>query len=183
MLERISRHDHKLIVIHGQSGVGKSSILQAGLIPVLEQELIDTRDVFVVLQRVYVDWISELIKKISVNLGSLNSTEEFFYRLENNHKSNLLTVIIFDQFEEFFFTHQEPKDKQEFCQFLQKCLNIDSVKIILSLRSDYIHHLLDFNRLGNLEVINCDILSKNILYYLGNFEPPQAKLVLSLIHI
>jgi hypothetical protein len=62
LLERISRPDHKLIVIHGESGVGKSSILQAGLVPSLEAKSIDTRDVVVVLQRVYVNWISELGK-------------------------------------------------------------------------------------------------------------------------
>ena len=62
LLERISRLDYKLIVIHGESGVGKSSILQAGLVPSLEAKSIDTRDVVVVLQRVYVNWISELGK-------------------------------------------------------------------------------------------------------------------------
>ncbi|MGD1702437.1 hypothetical protein ACP6PM_21855, partial [Dapis sp. BLCC M229] len=188
LLERISRLDYKLIVIHGQSGVGKSSILQAGLIPVLEQKSIDSRDVVVVLQRVYVHWISGLGKRLAeqlpktqdlaVNLESLSSTEGIFAQLENNHKSNLLTVIIFDQFEEFFFENSEPRDKLEFAQFLQKCLNIDSVKIVLSLRSDYIHYLLEFNRLGNLEAINNDILKKDILYYLGNFSQSQAKLVI-----
>lgn len=34
LVERIGRPDHKLTLIHGQSGVGKSSILQAGLIPI-----------------------------------------------------------------------------------------------------------------------------------------------------
>ncbi|MEM1172287.1 MAG: tetratricopeptide repeat protein, partial [Cyanobacteria bacterium P01_H01_bin.35] len=188
LLERISRPEYKLIVIHGQSGVGKSSILQAGLIPALEQKLIDNRNVVVVLQRVYVNWISGLGKRLAeqlpktqdlaVNSDSLSSTEGIFAQLDNNDKSNLLTVIIFDQFEEFFFENREPRDKLEFAQFLQKCLNIDSVKIVLSLREDYIHYLLELNRLANLEVINYDILSKNILYYLGNFRPSRAKLVI-----
>ncbi|WP_246844252.1 tetratricopeptide repeat protein [Hydrocoleum sp. CS-953] len=161
LLERISRPEYKLIVIHGQSGVGKSSILQAGLIPVLEQKLIDNRDAVVVLQRVYVHWISELgqrlaeqlqiTQNLAVNSESLSSAEAIFSQLENNDKFNLLTIIIFDQFEEFFFENSEQRDKLEFAQFLQKCLNIDYVKIVLSLRSDYIHYLLEFNRLGNLE--------------------------------
>ncbi|MGD1714331.1 hypothetical protein [Dapis sp. BLCC M172] len=152
LVERISRPDYKLIVIHGQSGVGKSSILQAGLIPILEKKSIDTRDAVVVLQRVYVHWISELgqrlakqlqiTQNLAVNSESLSSAEAIFSQLENNDKSNILTIIIFDQFEEFFFENSEPRDKLEFAQFLQKCLNIDSVKIILSLRSDYIHYLL-----------------------------------------
>lgn len=52
------------------------------------------------------------------------------------------------------------------------------MKIVLSLREDYIHYLLEFNRLGNLEMISDDILNKNILYYLGNFSQKQAKLVI-----
>jgi ATP-dependent Clp protease ATP-binding subunit ClpA len=60
LVERIGRNDHKLTVIQGQSGVGKSSILQAGLIPALKQKAIGTRDVLPVLQQVYPDWIREL---------------------------------------------------------------------------------------------------------------------------
>ncbi|MDE5084163.1 MAG: ATP-binding protein, partial [Trichodesmium sp. St18_bin1] len=190
LLERISRPDHKLIVIYGESGVGKSSILQAGLVPSLEAKSIDTRDVVVVLQRIYVNWISELgknlaeklqiIANLTVNSESLNSPEAIFAQLKNNgdDKFNLLTVIIFDQFEEFFFANMERKDKRLFAEFLQKCLEIPFVKIVLSLREDYIQYLLELNRLGNLDAINNDILSKNILYFLGNFSPDKAKLVI-----
>ncbi|NEQ36876.1 MAG: hypothetical protein F6K40_11540 [Okeania sp. SIO3I5] len=189
LLERISRPDYKLIIMHGQSGVGKSSILQAGLIPALEQKKsIDTRDIVVVLQQVYVNWISKLgelladklqkNQKLAVSSENLNSTEGIFAQLQNNNESNLVTVIILDQFEEFFFANSEPKDKLEFAQFLQNCLEIPFVKIVLSLREDYIHNFLEFKRFGDLEVINKDILSKNILYDLGNFSQSQAKSVI-----
>ncbi|NEQ36963.1 MAG: hypothetical protein F6K40_12050 [Okeania sp. SIO3I5] len=188
LLERIGRPDYKLIVIHGQSGVGKSSILHAGLIPTLEGKSIDTRDLIVVVQRVYVNWISELGKflekklqttaNLTVNSENLNSAEAIFERLKNNAESNLLTVIIFDQFEEFFFANMEAKQKQAFAYFLQECLKISFVKIVLSLRSDYIHYLLEFQELSNLEPINNDILGKNILYCLGNFSQLQAKSVI-----
>ncbi|NEP78611.1 MAG: hypothetical protein F6K39_10735 [Okeania sp. SIO3B3] len=188
LLERISRPDYKLIVIHGQSGVGKSSILQAGLIPALEKKSIDTRNVVVVLQQVYIHWISELgeslakklktIPQLAVNSQMLNSTEAIFSQLRNNAELNLLTVILFDQFEEFFFANSEPRQKREFAQFLQECLEIPFVKIVLSLRSDYIHYLLEFNYLANLETINKDILSKNIRYELRNFSQNQAQSVI-----
>ncbi|GGA31293.1 AAA family ATPase [Okeania sp. KiyG1] len=188
LLKRLRDNQRKLIVVYGQSGVGKSSMLQAGLIPALEQKLIDTRHVVLVLQRVYVEWVSRLgknlaeqlqkTKKLAVNSDTLNSTEAILAQLQNNDKLNLPTVIIFDQFEEFFFENTEPGKKREFAQFLQDCLNIHLTKIILSLREDYIHHLLEFNRLGDLEVINNDILSKDILYYLGNFSQEQGKSVI-----
>ncbi|ERT06925.1 TPR repeat family protein [Lyngbya aestuarii BL J] len=188
LVERISRPDYKLIVIHGQSGVGKSSILQAGLIPTLEKKSIDTRDVVVVLQRVYVNWISVLgeglaeqlksFQKLDLNSEPLNSKEAIFGQLKKNDELNLVTVIILDQFEEFFFANPEPKNRREFAEFLQECLNIQFLNIILSLREDYIHYLLEFNRLGNLEAINNHILDKKILYYLGNFSREQADSVI-----
>jgi tetratricopeptide (TPR) repeat protein len=58
--ERLSSNEHKLIVIHGQSGVGKSSILQAGLIPTLHQQAIGERDVLPVLLRAYKNWVGAL---------------------------------------------------------------------------------------------------------------------------
>ena len=188
LLERLSQPQHKLIVLYGESGVGKSSTLQAGLIPVLEKKSIDTRDVVVVLQRVYVNWICQLgkglakqletTKNLAVNSEKLTSIEGIFAQLKKNEQLNLLTVIIFDQFEEFFFVNRELQDRREFAQFLQNCLEIPFVTIILSLRKDYIHYLLDFSRWANLEVINENILDKNILYYLGNLRPSQAKIVI-----
>ncbi|NEQ08266.1 MAG: hypothetical protein F6K37_20630 [Moorea sp. SIO4E2] len=53
LLERIGRKDHKLTVICGSSGVGKSFLLQSGLIPRLQQEIIGARDVEPVLLTVY----------------------------------------------------------------------------------------------------------------------------------
>ena len=184
----MSRPDYKLIVIHGKSGVGKTSILQAGLIPVLKEKLIGIFDVVVVLQRVYVNWISELgkilarqlqiTKKLAVNSDSLSSTERIFVQLGNNDKLNIMTVIIFDQFEKFFFVNRELRNKLEFAQFLQKCLDIDSVKIVISLREDYVHYLSEFNLFDNVELIHNDILSEKNLYHFGNFTPEQAESVI-----
>jgi tetratricopeptide (TPR) repeat protein len=60
LIERINRNDHKLTVIHGQSGVGKSSIIEAGLVPTLRQHPIGERDALPVVMRVYTDWVGTL---------------------------------------------------------------------------------------------------------------------------
>lgn len=186
LLERMGRIDRKLTVIYGQSGVGKSSIVQAGLIPALKQKTIGTRNVLPVLVRVYTDWIqgtgrglAEIFEITGIKLSApLDSTAALLKQLRKNSDHNLLTVLIFDQFEEFFFVCTELAQRRPFYEFLRECLDIPYVKFILSLREDYLHHLLEWNRLMSLEVINNNILDKNILYYLGNFTPEEAKSVI-----
>ncbi|MEO1375101.1 MAG: ATP-binding protein, partial [Cyanobacteria bacterium J06635_10] len=88
---------------------------------------------------------------------------------------NLRIVLIFDQFEEFFFVYDSAIQRRQFFEFIGDCLNILSVKVILSLREDYLHYLLECNRLSSMNIINNDILSKNILYKLDNFASSDAK--------
>jgi WD40 repeat protein len=184
--ERLSSTEHKLIVIHGQSGVGKSSILQAGLIPALHQQAIGERDTLPILLRVYTDWVGTLGKGLAEAFEEvrgnplpvlMDSTEAILEQLRKNADRNLLTVLIFDQFEEFFFVYTDQKIRQPFYDFLRLCLDIPFVKVIFSLREDYLHYLLECDRLLNLTVINNNILDKNIRYYLGNFSPNDATVV------
>uniref|UniRef100_A0A8J6ZUS6 Novel STAND NTPase 1 domain-containing protein n=1 Tax=Desmonostoc muscorum LEGE 12446 TaxID=1828758 RepID=A0A8J6ZUS6_DESMC len=184
--QRISGTEHKLTVIHGQSGVGKSSILQGGLIPALQQQAIGERDALPILLRVYTDWVGMLGQslarvfeevrgnKLSVNLDSSAAILE---QLRKNADRNLLTVLMFDQFEEFFFVYVDQSQRRVFYEFLRVCLDIPFLKIVLSLREDYLHYLLELDRLFDLSVINNNILDKNIRYYLGNFSPADAKAV------
>ena len=187
LLERISGTEHKLIVIHGQSGVGKSSILQAGLIPTLRQQAIGERDALPVLLRTYTNWVEMLGKslveafdKVRENKLSiqLDSTTAILDHLRKNAERNLLTVLIFDQFEEFFFVYTNQVTRQTFYEFLRVCLDIPFVKIILSLREDYLHYLLECERLSYIPTINNDILTKKNRYYLANFSLQEAKNVI-----
>ncbi|OUL27315.1 hypothetical protein BV378_11885 [Nostoc sp. RF31YmG] len=181
--ERISRSDRKLIVIHGQSGVGKSSMVNKELLPALEDPISQYKTLPVV-QKFYTNWVKELSSALSDALekkgmslpATLNSVEDIITELRDHKNRNLLTVLIFDQFEEFFFVCTEPAQRRPFYEFLHTSLNIPCVKIILLLREDYLHYLLEWERLTNLDIINNDILSKNIRYSLKEFSPEDAKL-------
>ncbi|MGM3308750.1 eIF2A-related protein [Anabaena sp. WFMT] len=183
---RIAGNEHKLTVIHGQSGVGKSSILQGGLIPALQQEPIGEREALPILLRVYTNWLEILGESLKSNISNvgtihelpLHSTDAIIQQLRKNENRNLLTVLIFDQFEEFFFVYSEQKQRRQFYDFLRVSLDIPFVKIVLSLREDYLHYLLELDRLVDLTVTNNNILDKNIRYYLGNFSPADAKAVI-----
>nr|WP_313954524.1 hypothetical protein [Aulosira sp. FACHB-615] len=86
-------------------------------------------------------------------------------------------MLIFDQFEEFFFD-TEPKERRQFFEFLGECLNVLSAKVVLSLRVDYLHYLLECNDLSSMKIIANDILSRNVLYKLGNFSPENTKSII-----
>ncbi|NET05063.1 MAG: hypothetical protein F6K16_10120 [Symploca sp. SIO2B6] len=205
LIERLGRSDHKLTIIHGPSGVGKSSILQAGLIPTLKHKSIGTRDVLPILQRVYTYWVEELGQRLAASVDAMRlnrccqpifkvweahykrreinagekETEVILEQLKANAEQNLLTVLIFDQFEEFVFIYKEPSSRSYFYNFLRLCLDIPYVKVILSLRQDYLYYLLECNnRIVNFDVINNNILDKDILYALDNFLPEAASSVI-----
>ena len=186
--QRIGDTQHRLTVLYGPSGVGKSSVVEAGLIPTLRQTTIGPCDVVPVLLSVYTSWVQELGKALTAALGALSisaklatdckSPEAILEQLRHNEQHHLLTVLILDQFEEFFFIYKTPAKRKRFFEFLRTCLNIPFVKVVLSIREDYLHYLLEGSRRVQLDVINDNILDKDILYYIGNFSPQDAKSII-----
>ncbi|MCT7972330.1 nSTAND1 domain-containing NTPase [Laspinema olomoucense] len=206
LLERMTRADKKLTILYGDSGVGKSSLVNAGFVPALVGRAIGDRLALPVVLRSYTDWVATLSKRLHEticqtlgiplepamewaeldgnlepakslnpqNSDDLGEPESALSMLRANVNRNLLTVIVFDQFEEFFFVHKTQESRQEFYRFLQICLDIPFVKVILSLRTDFLHYLLDCERLCYLDAINNDILSKEIRYQLSDFSAVQA---------
>jgi archaellum biogenesis ATPase FlaH len=160
LIERIGRFDRKLIVIHGESGVGKSSLVNAGLVPALKKKAIGTQDNLVIGIRLYTNWLEELEKVLAEALGekgrgdaekdmSKSPSSNILAKLQECELYNFRPVLIFDQFEEFFFVNDNLAHCQRFFEFLNDCLKILPLKVILSLRIDYLHYLLKFNRIRN----------------------------------
>ena len=108
----------------------------------------------------------------------LITANDILQQLRENADNHLITVLIFDQFEEFFFGYTDFHEKQAFDQFISNCLGISFVKVILTLREDYLHRLLDFRYLSSIEAINNNILDKNIRYQLNNFSPENARKII-----
>ncbi|MEQ9233647.1 nSTAND1 domain-containing NTPase [Coleofasciculus sp. E2-BRE-01] len=282
LIGRVARDDCKLTVIHGQSGVGKSSLMNAGLVPALGQKMVGEFDVLPIVLRVYTNWQEELAElllegisasisllpeqgrisagqtsppapflpeqgrisagqtsppapllqgeggKISrnppsnspinipsnsssdspINIPSNSSSDSsinppsnphsktskvtppslagkgagglglLLNQLRQNEQRHLMTVLIFDQFEEFFFVCTDTAARLPFFEFLSDCLNIPYLKIILSLREDYLHYLLECERLARIDIINNDILNKHNRYELGDFAPEDAEAII-----
>ena len=223
LITRIAKPSYKLIVLYGKSGVGKSSLVNAGLIPLLEHTSFEGRDVCAIALRVYTNWEEELEKALKIVsfqpplpleskaltpqpplplgegeqdsvLNSLSKNEVLLpspsgrgaggegliSKLREKEAQNKRLVLIFDQFEEFFFVYyNQPTERRRFFEFIGKLLNdsqnLSSLKVVLSLREDYLHYLLECNQIDSMAAIDQDILSKNVLYRVGNLKVEAAK--------
>ena len=199
LIARISRPDQKLTVIHGHSGVGKSSTVTAGLVPALQQRAIGDQIAIPVVLQVYTDWVQELGKALSDAIASTKpatirkaalsddilpypstpmTIDGILGLLRHNADNHIITVLIFDQVEEFFSACNNPTQIAEFDRFLCECINVAFVKVILTLREDYLHRLLEFKQLGETGLINGNILDRNIRYQLKNFSRQDATSVI-----
>ncbi|NEP11038.1 MAG: hypothetical protein F6K14_12655 [Symploca sp. SIO2C1] len=179
LLARIGNTKCKLTVIHGQSGVGKSSLIDAGLVPILKQQAIGQRDVKPIVIRVYTDWVRELVRllfngqeprEISLSAEPKQLVNSLQTKLQDNANRNLLTILIFDQFEESFFSVKSLAEQNILFDFLKICIDeLPHTKVILSLKEDYLHYLLKIERSINLQTTK-DILNKDVRYNLGNLS-------------
>jgi hypothetical protein len=194
LTQRLEQPRYPLVIIHGPSGVGKSSILFAGLVPALWRSFPEGRSTLPVLVKSYRDWPEAVNQALEVALAHQQgrvpdetillvppvSPQHLLERLQALVEAEFLQVVlVFDQFEEFFVEATDIAQRLEFYQFLTDCLNAPFVKVVLSLREDYLHYLLEIERGFDLDIINNDILTRDNRYYLGNFQVDDARLLIN----
>ncbi|MEM9087929.1 MAG: hypothetical protein AAGC93_04210 [Cyanobacteria bacterium P01_F01_bin.53] len=198
---RLAQPRYPLVVIHGQSGVGKSSTLSAGLVPKLNTLISEGRTTFPMLVTSYSNWSTKLHMALAQQHTEPWTNHPYTVGkrsgVENPQKSHspspralinqlkTLTqnkyqqvVLIFDQFEDFFYEHPVIEQRRDLYAFLRDCLDLSYVKVVLAIREDFLHYLLEWDRNADLSTIDNDILSKEIRYYLGNFRPKAAELLI-----
>ncbi|HEY9689440.1 MAG TPA: AAA family ATPase, partial [Coleofasciculaceae cyanobacterium] len=96
-------------------------------------------------------------------------------RLQQFSQQNFSIILIFDQFEELFFHWPTVSERQPFFEFLRDCLNVPYVKMIISMREDYLHFLLEWERATDLSIIDNNVLAQQVRYYVGDFSPTDAR--------
>lgn len=148
---------HRVLLLYAESGAGKSSLINAGIIPRLQQER------FEVLPSARVQGlIPEGIQHVAIaNLYAFNallswagqqadpsqlaqvSLAGFLQRREHVTDTDGLPsprFIIFDQFEELFTSYpQRWRDREGFFRQIQEALEADPLlRVIFSMREDYV---------------------------------------------
>ncbi len=141
--------NHSLLVLFGQSGVGKTSLLRAGVVPLL---LADGYDF--VYARALGDPLAA-IRQAVLTARQQTQTPELTGGPEalRQFLTDVLgadgkLVIMLDQFEELFTGSLSRQTQNQFWQQVGACLEMVAPKVhfILSLREDYLPHLAEASR-------------------------------------
>ena len=142
-------HQTRLLILHGESGTGKTSLIRAGLMPRLDPE-----SYIPVYVRVLQEPLNEMKRELrqQLRLEDTSCSEDFgancplaeFLRQATERVSKTV-IIVLDQFEEFFLRF--PDDvRQHVVAEMAECLATSrlDVKFLIAIRADYFSHVATF---------------------------------------
>jgi hypothetical protein len=176
----------RLTILHGANGVGKSSILRAGVTAKLRQEAKDNQDededeaslmAIVVFPPLNESWLSKednlfkrLKEQIEKNITEISpdiqvpgeeETLTFISTLEAwtkriGQEGKLL--IIFDQFEDFFLAYSKKEEETMYAEALARAVNYFGLRVnfLISIRSS------EFTKLERFKSFIPNLMDKSI---------------------
>jgi Novel STAND NTPase 1 len=133
----------RAFVLYGRSGLGKTSVLLAGLFPELRNGKF--RPIYV---RTLDEPLGDLKAAVLRDCGITADGESLRTAIANGF-NGVVPVIVLDQFEEFFIRFREqPAKRAEFVRELAAVISDKSldVRVIFSVREDYLAALDDLQR-------------------------------------
>jgi Cdc6-like AAA superfamily ATPase len=131
----------RISVIYGQLGVGKTSLILAGLLPRLS-EYFNCHYIRCNKKLIENAAIEKLLENNPEELKNLNLYTALFGEEKQNEKQE---IIIFDQFEEFYIWINERKKLNNFYQHVVQLLSDHpNTKLIFIIREEYFAQLSDF---------------------------------------
>ena len=166
-LDALSDPELRLAILTGESGAGKSSLLQAGLMPRLAE--VDFQGVYVKLGDR--DPVSLIRRALAA------PEDEAFVPMLTNAvaRTGKPIVLILDQFEQFFVQFQEA-ERAGFIEALKAWYASDvAVKLLIGIRGDLSDRLIEIQKALGYALRPAQV------YRLEKFTPVQATAVLKVI--
>ncbi len=183
-LESITSKTFRLGILMGESGVGKTSFLQAGILPQLLKSESTHRGVYIRFSNQ--DPMETIYNALDKEL-KLSETQET--QVNNRDLLSILSssavatvdkplILIFDQFEQFFVHFKQKIDREPLINALKDWyINPKDlpVKIFISIREDLLGRLIELQKALGYS------LSPHEVYHLGKFSPKEAAKILQVI--
>ncbi len=134
---------HRSLILYGRSGVGKSSIIYAGIVPALKKE-----GPLVSVLRTFHNPAEDLIEFLRNTIPKDKNVDVQNLQVLKQGLAGKDIILIFDQFEEFF-SGPATELRQKFITILVELLRIESLKIkmVFVIRED---HLAEMNALKSV---------------------------------
>jgi serine/threonine protein kinase len=151
--------DCNAILIHGSSGCGKSSLVRAGILPILTEYTLYGNNVLwdysiIEFNTKKITWQEQLRQAMVDKLGALPENSipvinehEILTWCKASADSNGLPskqsglILFFDQLETFFSNENEALQRRLFDDFVQTASRLQNIILIFTLRSDFLPSL------------------------------------------
>ncbi|MDJ0903840.1 MAG: hypothetical protein QNJ55_34135, partial [Xenococcus sp. MO_188.B8] len=179
-LESLTSNNFRFGILMGESGVGKSSFLQAGILPQLAREESCAQGIYIrfsnrdPFETIYQTLVKELkISETSINHRNL--LEIFSLGVASADKP---LILIFDQFEQFFVHCKQKSDREPFIKGLKDWYlapNPLRIKILISIRGDLADRMFEIQKALGYS------LSPQEVFLLERFSPTEATKILQVI--
>jgi AAA+ ATPase superfamily predicted ATPase len=120
-------NEYSLVVLCGESGTGKTSIIKAGIIPEISRR-----------QKYYYHRMNELSRTELFALLDLNGYKSDFFSavLKSSNEQSEKNILILDQFEEYLINYRENSDWLGPDKL--KEINKENLTIVFSFRNDFL---------------------------------------------
>lgn len=140
LFDMVTHIDFRFGVLYGDSGCGKTSLLRAGLAPMLWE-----KGYVPIYCRAYKDPLAALCQECAdrtqLTRRDTESVQDYLGRVADELAATLL--IICDQFEEFFVVFRTESAREPFSSLVAACHQASRlpVKFLLSIRSDFLYRI------------------------------------------
>jgi hypothetical protein len=166
-------------VVWGQSGCGKTSLLRAGFVPALREQ--GVRPLYLI--KPTADPIAAINTHVTSTNGSHHtstSEDELSGELLKPADGYTSTLIIIDQFEEYFLINRTKQSVEPFQKWLTRCVDDANlpVRFLISIREDFFARLQKLAPDGSRSTSGFDPTSRQTSLEVENLRARQAKEIL-----